>query len=164
MLYRKTLPHHGRTFYGSLQLSRLFQKMHALGRQVFPCVPRFSAWGVRERVLSLTPGIPFDRNLFAALGMIPGAILCALLLLLPCGGWPSWLFHTLLCAVIAPIFCYFRGMNIDIFPAAVWGALLGASISYPLFTFFNTLKDRAEKDSGKDSQRPVSDEMSAPKK
>ena len=111
-----------------------------------------------------TPGIPFDRNLFAALGMIPGAILCALLLLLPCGGWPSWLFHTLLCAVIAPIFCYFRGMNIDIFPAAVWGALLGASISYPLFTFFNTLKDRAEKDSGKDSQRPVSDEMSAPKK
>ena len=99
-----------------------------------------------------TPGIPFDRNLFA------------LLLLLPCGGWPSWLFHTLLCAVIAPIFCYFRGMNIDIFPAAVWGALLGASISYPLFTFFNTLKDRAEKDSGKDSQRPVSDEMSAPKK
>ena len=111
-----------------------------------------------------TPGIPFDRNLFAALGMLPGAILCALLLLLPCGGWPSWLFHTLLCAVIAPIFCYFRGMNIDIFPAAVWGALLGASISYPLFTFFNTLKDRAEKDSGKDSQRPVSDEMSAPKK
>lgn len=28
-----------------------------------------------------TPGIPFDRNLFAALGMIPGAFL----LLLPCG-------------------------------------------------------------------------------
>ena len=55
-------------------------------------------------------------------------------------------------------------MNIGIFPAAVWGALLGASISYPLFTLFNTLKDRAEKDSGKDSQRPVSDEMSAPKK
>ena len=111
-----------------------------------------------------TLGIPFDRNLFAALGMIPGAILCALLLLLPCGGWPSWLFDTLLCAIIAPIFCYFRGMNIGIFPAAVWGALLGASISYPLFTLFNTLKDRAEKDSGKDSQRPVSDEMSAPKK
>ena len=111
-----------------------------------------------------TPGIPFDRNLFAALGMIPGAILCALLLLLPCGGWLSWLFDTLLCAIIAPIFCYFRGMNIGIFPAAVWGALLGASISYPLFTLFNTLKDRAEKDSGKDSQRPVSDEMSAPKK
>ena len=90
-----------------------------------------------------TPGIPFDRNLFAALGMIPGALLCA---------------------IILPILCYSRGMNIGIFPAAVWGALLGASISYPLFTFFNTLKERAEKGSGKDGRRPVSDEMSAPKK
>lgn len=27
-----------------------------------------------------TPGIPFDRNLFAALGMIPGALLCVFLL------------------------------------------------------------------------------------
>ena len=35
MLYRKTLPHHGRTFYGSLQLSRLFQKMHAFGGRCF---------------------------------------------------------------------------------------------------------------------------------
>ncbi len=111
-----------------------------------------------------TPGIPFDRNLFAAMGMIPGALLCVFLLLLPCGGWLSWLFDTLLCAIILPILCYSRGMNIGIFPAAVWGALLGASISYPLFTFFNTLKERAEKGSGKDGRRPVSDEMSAPKK
>lgn len=35
MLYRKTLPHHGRTFYGFLQLSRLFQKMHAFGGRCF---------------------------------------------------------------------------------------------------------------------------------
>ena len=34
-----------------------------------------------------TPGIPFDRNLFAALGMIPGAFLCALFLLMPYEGW-----------------------------------------------------------------------------
>ena len=42
-------------------------------------------------------------------------------------------------------------MDIGIFPAAVWGALLGASISYPLFTLFDTLKERAEKGTGKDS-------------
>ena len=36
-----------------------------------------------------TPGIPFDRNLFAALGMIPGAFLCALFLFMPYeGGFP----------------------------------------------------------------------------
>ena len=34
-----------------------------------------------------TPGIPFDRNLFAALGMIPGAFLCALFLFMPYEGW-----------------------------------------------------------------------------
>lgn len=81
MLYRKTLPHHGRTFYGSLQLSRLFQKMHAFGGRCF-LVFLVSVLGVCVSVYyHFTPGIPFDRNLFAALGMIPGAFL----LLLPCG-------------------------------------------------------------------------------
>ena len=55
-------------------------------------------------------------------------------------------------------------MDLGIFPAAVWGALLGASISYPLFTLFDTLKERAEKGTGKDSKRPASDEMGPPKK
>ena len=34
------------------------------------------------------------------------------------------------------------------------GCLLGASISYPLFTFFNTLKERAEKAQAKTADAP----------
>ena len=130
MLYRKTLPHHGRTFYGSLQLSRLFQKMHAFGRQMFPCVPRFSAWGVRERVLSLTPGIPFDRNLFAALGMIPGAILCALFLLMPYGGWIPALICAFAGALFAPATAALKGLDFGLIPTMLWGFMAGMT-AYP---------------------------------
>ena len=129
MLYRKTLPHHGRTFYGSLQLSRLFQKMHAFGRQMFPCVPRFSAWGVRERVLyHFTPGIPFDRNLFAALGMIPGAFLCALFLLMPYGGW----IPALICAFAGALFApaALKGLDFGLIPTMLWGFMAGIA-AYP---------------------------------
>ena len=100
MLYRKTLPHHGRMFYGSLQLSRLFQKMHAFGGRCF-LVFLVSVLGVCVSVYyHFTPGIPFDRNLFAALGMIPGAILCALFLLMPYGGW----IPALICAFAGALF------------------------------------------------------------
>ena len=100
MLYRKTLPHHGRTFYGSLQLSRLFQKMHAFGGRCF-LVFLVSVLGVCVSVYyHFTPGIPFDRNLFAALGMIPGAFLCALFLLMPYGGW----IPALICAFAGALF------------------------------------------------------------
>lgn len=78
---------------------------------MFPCVPRFSAWGVRERVLSLTPGIPFDRNLFAALGMIPGAILCALFLLMPYGGWIPALICAFAGALFAPATAALKGLG-----------------------------------------------------
>jgi hypothetical protein len=131
MLYRKTLPHHGRTFYGSLQLSRLFQKMHAFGRQMFPCVPRFSAWGVRERVLyHFTPGIPFDRNLFAALGMIPSAILCALFLLMPYGGWIPALICAFAGALFAPATAALKGLDFGLIPTMLWGFMAGMT-AYP---------------------------------
>ena len=131
MLYRKTLPHHGRTFYGSLQLSRLFQKMHAFGRQMFPCVPRFSAWGVRERVLyHFTPGIPFDRNLFAALGMIPGAFLCALFLLMPYGGWIPALICAFAGALFAPATAALKGLDFGLIPTMLWGFMAGMT-AYP---------------------------------
>ncbi len=131
MLYRKTLPHHGRTFYGSLQLSRLFQKMHAFGRQMFPCVPRFSAWGVRERVLyHFTPGIPFDRTLFAALGMIPGAFLCALFLLMPYGGWIPALICAFAGALFAPATAALKGLDFGLIPTMLWGFMAGIA-AYP---------------------------------
>ena len=131
MLYRKTLPHHGRTFYGSLQLSRLFQKMHAFGRQMFPCVPRFSAWGVRERVLyHFTPGIPFDRNLFAALGMLPSAILCALFLLMPYGGWIPALIGAFAGALFAPATAALKGLDFGLIPTMLWGFMAGMA-AYP---------------------------------
>ena len=131
MLYRKTLPHHGRTFYGFLQLSRLFQKMHAFGRQMFPCVPRFSAWGVRERVLyHFTPGIPFDRNLFAALGMLPGAILCALFLLMPYGGWIPALICAFAGALFAPATAALKGLDFGLIPTMLWGFMAGMA-AYP---------------------------------
>lgn len=131
MLYRKTLPHHGRTFYGSLQLSRLFQKMHAFGRQMFPCVPRFSAWGVRERVLyHFTPGIPFDRNLFAALGMLPSAILCALFLLMPYGGWIPALICAFAGALFAPATAALKGLDFGLIPTMLWGFMAGMT-AYP---------------------------------
>ena len=131
MLYRKTLPHHGRTFYGSLQLSRLFQKMHAFGRQMFPCVPRFSAWGVRERVLyHFTPGIPFDRNLFAALGMIPSAILCTLFLLMPYGGWIPALICAFAGALFAPATAALKGLDFGLIPTMLWGFMAGMT-AYP---------------------------------
>ena len=131
MLYRKTLPHHGRAFYGSLQLSRLFQKMHAFGRQMFPCVPRFSAWGVRERVLyHFTPGIPFDRNLFAALGMIPGAFLCALFLLMPYGGWIPALICAFAGALFAPATAALKGLDFGLIPTMLWGFMAGMA-AYP---------------------------------
>lgn len=131
MLYRKTLPHHGRTFYGFLQLSRLFQKMHAFGRQMFPCVPRFSAWGVRERVLyHFTPGIPFDRNLFAALGMLPGAILCALFLLMPYGGWIPALICAFAGALFAPATAALNGLDFGLISTMLWGFMAGIA-AYP---------------------------------
>ena len=95
---------------------------------MFPCVPRFSAWGVRERVLSLTPGIPFDRNLFAALGMIPGAILCALFLLMPYGGW----IPALICAfaLFAPATAALKGLDFGLIPTMLWGFMAGMA-AYP---------------------------------
>lgn len=91
---------------GRLWLSPAF--MHALGRQVFPCVLSFGARGVRERVLSLYARHSFDRNLFAALGMLPGAILSAHSSCSCLAGAGLLGCSTHSCAVIAPIFCYFR--------------------------------------------------------
>lgn len=102
-----------------------------------------------------TPGIPFDRNLFAALGMIPGAILCALLLLRPCGGWLSWFWNILYCAILAPAACCSKGMDMGIFPAIIWGALLGASVWHPLYAFFDSLKASVEKDARKNGSSPA---------
>ena len=92
---------------------------------MFPCVPRFSAWGVRERVLSLTPGIPFDRNLFAALGMIPGAILCALFLLMPYGGWIPALICAFAGALLAPATAALTGREFGLSPTTHRGGMAG---------------------------------------
>ena len=130
MLHRKSASASWEDVYGSLQLSRLFRQMHALGRQVFPCVPRFGARGVRERVLSLTPGIPFDRNLFAALGMIPGAILCALFLLMPYGGWIPALICAFAGALFAPATAALKGLDFGLIPTMLWGFMAGMA-AYP---------------------------------
>lgn len=97
---------------------------------MFPCVPRFSAWGVRERVLSLTPGIPFDRNLFAALGMIPGAILCALFLLMPYEGWIPALICAFAGALFAPATAALKGLDFGLIPTMLWGFMAGMA-AYP---------------------------------
>ena len=130
MLYRKTLPHHGRTFYGSLQLSRLFQKMHAFGGRCF-LVYLVSVLGVCVSVYyHFTPGIPFDRNLFAALGMIPGAFLCALFLLMPYGGWIPALICAFACALFAPATAALKGLDFGLIPTMLWGFMAGMT-AYP---------------------------------
>lgn len=113
---------------------------------------------------SHTPGIPFDKNLFAALGMVPGAILCVLLLLLPCGGWRSCLLDTLICVILAPIICALRNIDMALFPAIVWGFLVGVGISYPVYAFFSALKIKTDENTRGDSQRPIADGMGSPKK
>lgn len=98
---------------------------------MFPCVPRFSAWGVRERVLyHFTPGIPFDRNLFAALGMIPGAFLCALFLLMPYGGWIPALICAFAGALFAPATAALKGLDFGLIPTMLWGFMAGMA-AYP---------------------------------
>ena len=98
---------------------------------MFPCVPRFSAWGVRERVLyHFTPGIPFDRNLFAALGMLPGAFLCALFLLMPYGGWIPALICAFAGALFAPATAALKGLDFGLIPTMLWGFMAGMA-AYP---------------------------------
>lgn len=112
---------------------------------------------------SHTPGIPFDTNLFAALGMVPGAILCVLLLLLPYGGWRSCLLDTLICVILAPIICALKNIDIALFPAIVWGFLLGVGISYPVYAFFSALKIKTDGNVHADGQRPIAGKTGSPK-
>ena len=97
---------------------------------MFPCVPRFSAWGVRERVLSLTPGIPFDRNLFAAQGMIPADILCPLILLMPYRGSIPDQICANAGALFAPATAALKGLDFGLIPTMLWGFMAGMA-AYP---------------------------------
>ena len=72
-----------------------------------------------------TPGIPFDRNLFAALGMIPGAFLCALFLLMPYGGWIPALICAFAGALFAPATAALKGLDFDGMKAQLEAAILG---------------------------------------
>ena len=59
MLFRKTLPHHGRTFYGSLQLSRLFQKIReelGLAYSISSGISSYEKGGLLEIQTAVSPG------------------------------------------------------------------------------------------------------------
>ena len=77
-----------------------------------------------------TPGIPFDRNLFAALGMIPGAFLCALFLLMPYGGWIPALICAFAGALFAPATAALKGLDFGLIPTMLWGFMAGIA-AYP---------------------------------
>ena len=134
---QKTLPHHGRTFMASPAFPPFSGKMHAPRQAGVSFVFPFRCSGCVSVYYHFTPGIPFDRNLFAALGMLPARSLRT-----PpapaCVGLAFLAVPHALCAVIAPIFCYFRGMNIDIFPQPYGARCWEQSISYPVHVLQHT--------------------------
>lgn len=80
--------------------------------------------------ITITPGIPFDRNLFAALGMIPGAFLCALFLLMPYGGRIPALLCAFAGALFAPATAALKGLDFGLIPTMLWGFMAGMT-AYP---------------------------------
>lgn len=109
-------------------------------------------------IIPNTPGIPFGKNPFAALGMVPGAILCVLLLLLPYGGWRSCLPDTPICVILAPIICAPKDIDMALFPAIVRGFRVGVGISRPVCAFFSALEIKTDGNARAGSLRPVADE------
>ena len=104
--------------------------MHAFGGRCF-LVFLVSVLGVCVSVYyHFTPGIPFDRNLFAALGMIPGAFLCALFLLMPYGGWIPALICAFAGALFAPATAALKGLDFGLIPTMLWGFMAGIA-AYP---------------------------------
>ena len=104
--------------------------MHAFGGRCF-LVFLVSVLGVCVSVYyHFTPGIPFDRNLFAALGMIPGAFLCALFLFMPYEGWIPALICAFAGALFAPATAALKGLDFGLIPTMLWGFMAGMA-AYP---------------------------------
>ncbi len=153
MLYRKTLPHHGRTFYGSLQLSRLFQKMHAFGRQMFSLCSSFQCFGVCVSVyyITLRPAFPLIGTCFAALGMVPGAFLtCSCL-----AGLALLAVRHALVRHYCTDILLFQGNGYRHIPRSRMGCPAGGKHLLPLFTLFDTLKRKGGKRHRQRQQTPA---------
>ena len=62
--------------------------------------------------------------------MIPGAILCALFLLMPYGGWIPALICAFACALFAPATAALKGLDFGLIPTMLWGFMAGMT-AYP---------------------------------
>ena len=62
--------------------------------------------------------------------MLPGAILCALFLLMPYGGWIPALICAFAGALFAPATAALKGLDFGLIPTMLWGFMAGMA-AYP---------------------------------
>ncbi len=118
--------------------SRLFPQMYPSGTRTFPCVRRLDAWSVASVYHAVPPGIPFDRNPFAALGDASGRAPVR----------PVSVHALLIAFVIAlstPVLAALKEPDFGLFPALTLGLTFGIAFAYPAIIISEVLKHNAER-------------------
>ena len=81
-------------------------------------------------IYGCSEGALLSPILASSAGMLPSAILCALFLLMPYGGWIPALICALAGALFAPATAALKGLDFGLIPTMLWGFMAGMT-AYP---------------------------------